>query len=87
MAHPAVAEAAVIGVADPKWDERPLAVVSLRAGLSVTAADLRAFLAERLARWWLPERIEFTGAIPKTAVGKFDKVALRRSFDAVGPGS
>jgi fatty-acyl-CoA synthase len=82
MAHPAVAEAAVIGVPDPKWGERPLAVVTLRPGAAATADELRAFLDGKVARWQVPERIEFTEAIPKTAVGKLDKVALRKTFDA-----
>jgi fatty-acyl-CoA synthase len=82
MAHPAVAEAAVIGIGDPKWGERPLAVVAFRDGLAATADELRTFIAPRLARWWLPDRIEFVEAIPKTAVGKFNKVALRQTFEA-----
>lgn len=84
MAHPAVAEAAVIAIPDEKWTERPLAVVALRPGMTVTAEDLRAFIAPHVAKWWLPERIEFVGTLPKTAVGKFDKVALRKHFVAKG---
>lgn len=86
MAHPDVTEAAVIGVADEKWGERPLAVVCLRHGATVIPDDLRTFLTGRVARWWIPERIEFAEAIPRTAVGKFDKVALRTSI-GVGLGS
>jgi fatty-acyl-CoA synthase len=82
MEHPAVAEAAVIAVADAKWSERPLAVVSFRAGASATPDELREFIAPKVARWWLPERVEIVEAIPKTAVGKYDKVALRGRFDA-----
>jgi fatty-acyl-CoA synthase len=75
MGHPAVAEAAVIGVPDERWAERPLAAVVLKAGQEATAADLQAFLAERFAKWWVPERIEFVTAIPRTAAGKFKKTA------------
>jgi fatty-acyl-CoA synthase len=80
MGHPAVAEAAVIAVPDEKWTERPLAAVVLRPGESATAADLRDFLAADFAKWWLPERFEFIDEIPKTAVGKFRKTALREMF-------
>ncbi len=77
MAHPGVAEAAVIGVPDEKWDERPLAGVVLAAGAEVTAAELRAFLAERIPRWQLPERWCFIAEVPKTSVGKFAKTRMR----------
>jgi fatty-acyl-CoA synthase len=80
MAHPAVAEAAVIAVPDAKWDERPLAAVVLREGQAVTADDLRAFLAPSFAKWWLPDRFEFVTEIPKTSVGKFRKTELREMF-------
>jgi fatty-acyl-CoA synthase len=77
MAHPDVVEAAVIGVPDDRWDERPLACVVLAEDAAVTAEDLRAFVGERVARWWLPERWAFLSEIPKTSVGKFDKKVLR----------
>jgi fatty-acyl-CoA synthase len=80
MAHPAVAEAAVIAVPDPKWDERPLAVVVLREGASATGDELREFLAPDFAKWWLPDRFEFVAEIPKTSVGKFRKTELREMF-------
>ena len=80
MAHPAVAESAVIAVPDDKWGERPLAAVVLREGASATADELREFLAPSFAKWWLPERIEFVDEIPKTSVGKFRKTALREQF-------
>jgi acyl-CoA synthetase (AMP-forming)/AMP-acid ligase II len=85
MAHPAVAEAAVIAIPDPKWDERPLAAVVLREGASATGDELRAFLAPNFAKWWLPDRFEFVSEIPKTSVGKFRKTELREMFakDAV----
>jgi len=80
MAHPAVAEAAVIGIPDEKWVERPLALVVLREGATVTTEELRAFLADRVAKWWLPDRFSFVAQIPKTSVGKFDKKVLRQQF-------
>jgi fatty-acyl-CoA synthase len=80
MAHPAVAEAAVIAVPDEKWGERPLAAVVLKEGASATADELHDFLAPRFAKWWLPDRFEFVDEIPKTSVGKFRKIALRERF-------
>jgi fatty-acyl-CoA synthase len=80
MAHPAVAEAAVIAVPDEKWQERPLAAVVLKEGAAATQEQLRDFLAPHFAKWWLPDRIVFVGEIPKTAVGKFKKTALREEF-------
>ena len=80
MAHPAVAEAAVIAVPDPKWDERPLAAIVLRAGKTATAGELREFLAPDFAKFWLPDRFEFVAEIPKTSVGKFRKTELREMF-------
>jgi len=80
MAHPAIAEAAVIAVPDAKWDERPLAAVVLREGKTATADELREFLAPNFAKWWLPERFEFVAEIPKTSVGKFRKTELREMF-------
>src|SRR5207245_1369006 len=83
MAHPAVAEAAVIAVPDAKWDERPLAAVVLREGATATADDLRGFLALQFAKWSLPDRFEFVPEIPKTSVGMFRKTALREMFAEV----
>jgi len=80
MAHPAIAEAAVIAVQDAKWDERPLAAVVLREGETTTAEELRAFLEPSFAKWWLPDRYEFVAEIPKTSVGKFRKTELRDMF-------
>jgi fatty-acyl-CoA synthase len=77
MAHPDVVEAAVIGVPDPRWDERPLACVVRAADADTDATALRAFLADRVARWQLPERWAFIDEVPKTSVGKFDKKVLR----------
>ncbi|TDD67811.1 fatty-acid--CoA ligase [Actinomadura darangshiensis] len=77
MGHPAVAEAAVIGIPDARWDERPLACVVLRPGATATAEDLAAFLAGKVARWQVPEYWTFLDEVPKTTVGKFDKKPLR----------
>ena len=83
MAHPHVSEAAVIGVADARWGERPVACVVLRPHTEPTAATktaLRAFLEPRVAKWWLPDDIVFLDHIPKTSVGKFSKKDLRTQF-------
>jgi fatty-acyl-CoA synthase len=80
MGHPAVAEAAVIAMPDEKWSERPLAVVVLKEGETATHDELRAFLEPNFAKWWLPDQFEFVDEIPKTAVGKFRKTALREQF-------
>jgi len=80
MAHPDVAEAAVIGVADEKWGERPLATVVVRAGATVTAPELRSFLATKVPRWQLPERWSFIPEVPKTSVGKFAKTRMREAY-------
>jgi len=80
MAHPAVAEAAVIAIPDERWQERPLAAVVLKQGQSASAEELLEFLVPQFAKWWLPDRIEFVAEIPKTAVGKFRKTALREQF-------
>ncbi|NIJ10365.1 fatty-acyl-CoA synthase [Saccharomonospora amisosensis] len=77
MAHPAVAEAAVVGVPDEKWDERPLVAVVVRQGQTVTAEELREFLMDKVAKWQLPEHWTFVEEVPKTSVGKFDKKRLR----------
>jgi fatty-acyl-CoA synthase len=80
MAHPAVAEASVVGVPDERWGERPLATVVRREGVEVGADELRDFLAERVAHWQLPERWSFVDEVPKTSVGKFDKKVIRRRY-------
>ncbi|MEE1813673.1 long-chain fatty acid--CoA ligase [Streptomyces sp. SP18ES09] len=78
--HPAVLEAVVVGVPDPRWEERPLACVSLVPGADVDGDELRAFLGGRVARWWIPERWSFLDAVPKTSVGKYDKRAVRSLY-------
>ncbi|HEY5104703.1 MAG TPA: fatty acid--CoA ligase, partial [Acidimicrobiales bacterium] len=80
MAHPAVFEAAVIAVPDEKWQERPLCCVVLRPDASASAQELKEFLSERVAKWWLPERWAFIESVPKTSVGKFDKKVLRAQY-------
>jgi fatty-acyl-CoA synthase len=80
MAHPDVAEAAVVAVPDDKWGERPLATVVLKEGSTATYESLRAFLAARIAHWQLPERWAIIPAVPKTSVGKFDKKVIRRDY-------
>jgi fatty-acyl-CoA synthase len=82
MAHPDVLEAAVIAVPDERWGERPCACVVASDGAALDADGVRAFLQESVAKWWLPERIEFVDEVPKTSVGKFDKKALRARFGA-----
>jgi fatty-acyl-CoA synthase len=80
MGHPSVAEAAVIPVSHPKWDERPLAAVVLKPGAAASPADLHAFLALQFPKFWVPDAFEFIDAIPRTSAGKFQKSALRARF-------
>jgi len=77
MAHPDVVEAAVIAVPDERWSERPLVAVVLEDGSDTSPDDLLVFLADRVSRWWLPERWSIVDEVPKTSVGKFDKKVLR----------
>ena len=83
MAHPAVLEATVIGVKHVKWQERPLALVVKRPGMEVTAEELIEHLGHRVVKWWLPDVIEFTDALPKSGTGKFDKKVVRDRFSHV----
>jgi fatty-acyl-CoA synthase len=80
MAHPAVAEAAVIAIPDERWGERPLAVVVPREGQQPSVEELREHLSKEFAKWQLPERVEFIEQIPRTATGKFKKLELRERF-------
>ncbi len=80
MAHPAVAEAAVIGIAHPKWDERPLLIVHRKPDAAVDKKELIDFLATKVAKWWLPDDVQFVEAIPHTATGKILKTRLREDF-------
>jgi fatty-acyl-CoA synthase len=81
MGHPAVKEACVVGVPHPRWQERPLAAIVLKAGEKVTDAELREYLAGKdFARWQLPDAFVYVESIPRTSVGKFKKIALREQF-------
>ncbi|RZI95413.1 MAG: long-chain-fatty-acid--CoA ligase [Variovorax sp.] len=81
MGHPAVAEAAIIGVAHPTWQERPLMLVVKRAGHeAVTREDLLAYLSTRIAKWWLPDDVLFVAELPHTATGKLQKTKLRELY-------
>jgi fatty-acyl-CoA synthase len=80
MGHPEVAEAAVVAVPDEKWGERPLATVVLKDGAALDYQVFKDYLAERVARWQVPERWAVIPAVPKTSVGKFDKKVLRRQY-------
>ncbi|MEU1074473.1 MULTISPECIES: long-chain fatty acid--CoA ligase [unclassified Streptomyces] len=80
MAHPEVAEAAVVAVPDEKWGERPLATVVLKPGASADYAALKDFLARSVAKWQLPERWTIVASVPKTSVGKFDKKVIRKQY-------
>ena len=80
--HPDVLEACVIGVPDDRWDERPLACVVSKSGAPLDIAILRAHLAPRVAKWWIPERWAFIPEVPKTSVGKYDKKSLRAQYAA-----
>jgi fatty-acyl-CoA synthase len=80
VGHPKVAEAAVIGVRHPKWDERPLLVVVLKKGQSATKAELLGYMEGKIAKWWMPDDVAFVDEIPHTATGKILKTALREKF-------
>jgi len=80
MAHPAVAEAAVIGIPNERWSERPLACVVLRPDASLTSEELLDWLRPKVARWWVPDGCVFIDEVPKTSVGKFSKKTLRDRF-------
>ncbi len=82
MAHPSVAEAAVIGVAHPKWDERPLLLIRLKEGAAATRDDMLKFFEGRVAKWWIPDDVVFVDSLPHTATGKLLKTKLREDFKA-----
>ena len=89
LKHPAVAEAAVVGIPDPKWGERPLALVVVKSGQEIDAAAIRAWLqdfAERgiISKWGIPDQVQFVDAIPKTSVGKLDKKVMRQQYAPAG---
>lgn len=80
VAHPAVAEAAAIGVPHPKWDERPLLLVVLKPGMAADSAELLRFFNGKVPRWWLPDAVRIVDSLPHTATGKLLKVALRQQY-------
>ncbi|HVU19189.1 MAG TPA: 3-(methylthio)propionyl-CoA ligase [Rhizomicrobium sp.] len=80
VGHPAVAEAAVIGVPHPKWDERPLLIIVLKPGQKATREEILAYLTGKIAKWWMPDDVVFVDEIPHTATGKIQKTALRERF-------
>ncbi|HUN49483.1 MAG TPA: 3-(methylthio)propionyl-CoA ligase [Candidatus Sulfotelmatobacter sp.] len=80
VGHPAVAEAAVIGVTHPKWQERPLLIVVKKKGSEVTRDELMQYLAPRIAKWWMPDDVVFVDELPHTATGKLLKTKLREQF-------
>jgi fatty-acyl-CoA synthase len=80
VGHPKVAEAAVIGVSHPKWDERPLLVVVLKKGESASKEELLGFMQGKIAKWWMPDDVVFVDEIPHTATGKIQKLTLRKQF-------
>ncbi len=80
VAHPAIAEAAVIGVAHPKWDERPLLIVVKKAGQDVTREELLDFMRDKIAKWWMPDDVVFVDTLPHTATGKLLKTRLREEY-------
>jgi fatty-acyl-CoA synthase len=80
IGHPKVAEAAVIGVRHPKWDERPLLVVVLKKDQNATKDEILAFMQGKTAKWWMPDDVVFVDEIPHTATGKIQKLTLREQF-------
>ena len=80
VGHPAVAEAAVIGIAHPKWQERPLLIIVRKRGQAVTRDELLGYLADKVAKWWLPDDVVFVDEVPHTATGKLLKTKLREMF-------
>jgi fatty-acyl-CoA synthase len=80
VGHPKVAEAAVIGVSHPKWDERPLLIVVAKPGEAVGKDDILGYMQDKIAKWWMPDDVVFVDEIPHTATGKIQKTALRDRF-------
>jgi fatty-acyl-CoA synthase len=80
VGHPKVAEAAVIGVSHPKWDERPLLVIVLKKGETATKEEILGFMQGKIAKWWIPDDVAFVEEIPHTATGKIQKLTLRQQF-------
>jgi fatty-acyl-CoA synthase len=80
MAHPAIAEAAVIGIRHPKWDERPIVVAVKKPGQEVSREDVLKFYEGKIAKWWMPDDVVFVPELPHTATGKLSKLTLRQQM-------
>jgi len=80
VGHPDVAEAAVIGIVHPKWDERPLLIIVKAEGKDPSKEDILKFLEGKIAKWWMPDDVAFIDEIPHTATGKIQKLTLRSMF-------
>jgi acyl-CoA synthetase (AMP-forming)/AMP-acid ligase II len=80
VGHPAVAEAAVIGIVHPKWDERPILVIVKKPGAAVEKQELLDYIAPKIAKWWMPDDVQFVSELPHTATGKVSKLELRKAF-------
>ena len=88
VGHPKVAEAAVVGVKHPKWDERPLLIIVLKKDQTATRDEILRFMQCKIASWWMPDEVVFLDEIPHTATGKILKTVLRERFkDFVLPGA
>ena len=81
VAHPAIAQAAAIAIAHPKWQERPLLVVVLKPGQSATREEILSFFNGKIAKWWIPDDVAFVAKLPLTATGKLSKLQLRQQFE------
>ena len=82
VGHPAVANAAAIGLPHPKWDERPLLIIELKPGQQASKEEILTFLNGKIAKWWMPDDVVYTDKIPLGATGKINKLALRETFKA-----
>ena len=80
MGHAEVLEAGVIGIAHPKWDERPLLVVVRKPGSTVSGEQIIEYMTGKVAKWWLPDEVAFVDELPHTATGKIHKVGMREQF-------
>ena len=83
MQHPSVPRAAVIGVPPPKWEERPLLLIVRKPEVAVSREELLAFLAERVAKWWVPDEVLFVDTLPVGGTGKVQKNELRKIYGSV----
>ena len=85
VGHPAVAEAAVIGVRHPKWDERPLLIIVLKPGKMPRSEEILNYLEGKIAKWWMPDDVVFVDEIPHTATGKIQKIGAAGEIQALSP--